>query len=110
MKTFKYKNYKKCYFYVNSYAMDLDVIYIRIENNTCGMITDCTKYLTLTTYEKNTTTIIDLEMVKFLKELKIVTKVIEKINYGNFSSVSYLCKINIEKLKEYSKEWYYQNA
>ena len=37
-------------------------------------------------------------------------KVIEKINYGNFSSVSYLCKINIEKLKEYSKEWYYQNA
>lgn len=107
MKTFKYKN---CYFYVNSYETNQDIIYIRIENNTCGMIIDCTKYLIQPMYEKNSTIIIDLEMVKFLKELKVVTKVIEKINYGNFSSVSYLCKINVKKLKEYSNEWYYQNA
>lgn len=110
MKTFKYKNHEKCYFYVDSYKIYPDVIYFRIENDTCEMITDCTKFHMFTLYEKNSTNIVDLEMVKFLKELKIVTKVIEKVHYGNFSGVLYHCKINIKKLKEYSKEWHFEYA
>lgn len=110
MKTFKYKDYKKCYFYVASYNADLNSMYIEIDNKKYDSIIDCTTHNMFTMYEQNTATIKTLELVKFLKELNVVKKVIKEIPYGNFGDKLYLCKIDTDILKEYSKEWHYQNA
>lgn len=110
MKTFKYKKHKNCHFMVASYIGNPDAIYIEIRNKSCESITDCTTFIRYAMYEPKTTTIKNLELVKFLKELKIVTRIISKIPYGNFSDSLYFCKINTDKLREYSKEWNYNYA
>lgn len=125
MKTFKYKKYKKCFFIVSSYVADEDAMYIGIENETEGSIADCTVYykdgiyipgfITVKNYSENS------NLTNFLKELKIITEICTRFPCNNFpetlatlnganpQSIDY-CQIDIEKLKEYSKEWHYQNA
>ncbi len=110
MKTFKYKNYKKCYFSVASYTPNPNAMYIEIDNKTYDSITECTTYTTSTPFIPKTAAIKTKELVNFLKELKVVTKVIAVLPYGNFSNKLYLCKIDTDILKEYSKEWHYQDA
>lgn len=110
MKTFNYKDYKKCYFYVDSYKANPKAMYIEIDNKRYDSITDCTLYAPYTPFEPETAAIKTKELVNFLKELKVITKIIAVLPYGNFSNELYLCKIDIDTLKEYTKEWHYKYA
>ncbi len=125
MKTFNYKNYKNCYFIVASYVADENAMYIGIENETEGNIIDCTVFrqdciylpglVTIKNYSENS------KLTTFLKKLKIITEINNRIPCNNFSSTLAslngkdpqtidCCEIDLEKLKEYSKEWHYQDA
>ena len=122
MKTFNYKKYKNCFFVVGTYLSDPSAMYIGIENKQDGMITDCTVYMRYTFYETGTVTIKNYSensnMTNFLKSLKIVKKVYNRVPCNNFSeTLASLksenpqtideCEIDIDLLKEYSKEWDY---
>ena len=120
MKTFKYKNNKKCYFIVSSYQTNPNAIAFSIENLKQGLITTCTVYIANKSYTKGLATIKNYSensgMTEFLKKLGIVTKVFIKKPCNDFVIGTFdpenaesidTVLIDTDKLKEYSKEWYY---
>lgn len=123
MKTFNYKKYKKCYFIVGTYAVDEYAMYIGIENKSEGMITDCTVFDRYSTYEPGKVTIKNYSenshLTDFLKKIKIIKKICKRIPCNNFpETLASLrggnpqtidnCEIDMDLLKEYSKEWNYE--
>jgi len=86
MKTFTYKKYKDCYFTVGKYLRGNNAMAISIENSTDGPITTCT----------------------VMHELGIVVNVIYSSPCDSYvrntSETIDICEIDMEKLKEYTKE------
>ena len=114
-KTFNYKNYRDCYFYVENYLYNKQAMAITIVNENEGNIVVCTVNMTDYLYEPNTATIknysINAGMTKFLKKLGIIEEVYSKVKCNQFASedetIDY-CAINITKLKEYTKYFNYE--
>lgn len=120
MKTFTYKNYKKCYFKVASYAADKKAMAILIENLKDGPIATCTVYDNYSAYSEHITTIKNYSenshMTNFLKKLNVVEDVlysnpcnafvVDTLNTNNPQTID-TCLINTDVLKEYSKVWNY---
>jgi len=114
-KTFKYKNYGYCYFNVGNYvynkqSMAISIMSIEEENITIATV-NMTDYL----YEPNTATIKNYSensgMTDFLKKLGIIEEVYSKVKCHPFASenetIDY-CLINMDKLKEYTKNFEYE--
>lgn len=114
MKKFKYKNYKNCYFIVSSYVKDENAMAIAIESDN-GPITVCTVYDELGLYCEGITTIKNYgensNITNFLKKLGIVREILNSFpcnySYPNSSETKDICLIDMDKLKQYSKEWHY---
>ena len=120
MKKFTYKNYRNCFFIVSSYAADEDAMAISIENNSEGPICTSTIYDRDGIYCSGITTIKNYSensfMTKFLEELGIIESIIDRrpcnphvyntLNTEDPQTID-TCVINLEKLKEYTKEWNY---
>lgn len=113
-KKFVYKNYKDCYFIVNNYRNGFQTIAITIENKKVGDITAVTVNMPGYCYSKDDATIKNYSenagMTKFLKKLGIVKEVYSRRKAHSEASKSEtidFCEIDIEKLKEYSKEFNY---
>ena len=114
-KTFKYKNYTNCTFFVDSYFNDTNAMYIAIQDEKGNTICNCTTYKSDFLYQKNTATIKNYMetsgMTKFLIKLGIVEQVITKSLFKIFAnskndSIDY-CDINIDNLKKYSNNFNY---
>ena len=112
MKTFNYKKYKNCYFKVGRYLYGDNAMAISIENETNGPITTCTVIHELGMYMENITTIKNYSenanITNFLKSLGIVVNVIGSYPCNayvkNTTETIDICEIDMEKLKEYTKE------
>lgn len=125
MKTFTYKKYKKCYFIVSTYLQPKNPIAIMIYNDKEGPISDCTTYIRGLSYKslaviKNYSE--NSKMTDFLQQLGIIKEIKCRFACNSFpETLSSLqtdnpqtmdvCEINIDKLKEYSMLWDYdENA
>ena len=115
-KTFKYKDYKDCSFYVSNYATNPDSMSIKILGKNGKSICDCTTNKKDYFYEENTATIRNYNenygMTRFLIKLGVVKQVITKSRFSiyadsNNDSIDY-CDIDIEILKKYSSEFDYK--
>ena len=113
-KKFNYKNYKNCWFNVGKYAGMFGTMFIEIENKEKGEICVATVNMPGYCYDAGETTIKNYSenngMTKFLQKLGIIDEVYsrKKCNpmAGAKETIDY-CKINVEKLKEYSKNFDY---
>lgn len=119
MKKFTYKNYKNCYFIVGSYVADKRAMAISIQSDG-EPITTCTVYDDFGMYNEHITTIKNYSenshMTDFLKELGVVADIIDRYPCNRFvydtletdnPQTMDICIIDIDKLKEYCKEWHY---
>lgn len=111
-KKFDYKNYKDCYFIVSNYRNGFQPIAITIENKKVGIITTATVNMPGYCYSYEDATIKNYSenagMTKFLKRLGIIKEIYSRRKAHPEASKSEtidFCEINIEKLKEYSKEF-----
>lgn len=122
MKTFRFKKYPKCNFWVSHYYFDDDAIAIVIVDSvTNDVICKCTTYDIHFNYNLGIATIKNytenVGMTDFLKDLGVVEEVIKSyiLNEGieDFGGISIeketidVCKINIKLLKSYATEWRY---
>lgn len=120
MDTFNYKKYKNCYFTVASYEANPNAIAFSIENQENGLIATCTIFIGHTTYMDSLATIKNYSensgITKFLQKLGIVTNIffrepcncltIGTLDTKNPQTIDTVL-IDMDKLKQYSKEWYY---
>ena len=120
MNTFSYTKYKHCYFTVASYQADSEAIAFSIENLEDGPIATCTIFDSEGCYTNGLATIKKYSensgMTKFLKKLGVVSDIIfrkpcnsfvmDTLNTKNPQSIDTVL-IDTDKLKKYSKEWYY---
>ena len=120
IKSFDYKTYKNCYFIVSSYTCDPMAMAISIFNNSDGDITTVTVYMDGYVYAPGLTAIKNYSentgITKFLQELGIIEEILDRrppnqhvahtLNTPNPETIDW-CVINTDKLKEYTKEWYY---
>lgn len=113
-KTFKYKEYGDCYFNVENYKYNKQAMAITIMNNEGERIiatVNMNDYL----YYPDTATIKkyseDSGMTKFLEDLGIIEEIYSKVqchpNALKTETIDY-CIINIDKLKEYTKNFNYE--
>lgn len=114
-KTFKYKNYGDCYFNVNNYMYNKQAMAISIvsckKDEDIVVTVNMKDYL----YEPDTATIRNYSytagMTKFLQKLGIIEEIYSQVkcnpNASQSETIDY-CLINIEKLKEYTKEFNYE--
>lgn len=114
-KTFKYKDYENCYFNVGNYYYGKDSMAITMINTKGEEITTVTVNMTNYFYEPDTATIKNYSenagMTKFLKKLGIIEEIYSSRlcnPYAKKSETIDYCSINIEKLKEYTKEFNYK--
>lgn len=114
-KTFKYKNYGDCYFNVGNYMYNRQSMAISIVSTEGESITTVTVNMRYYMYEPNTATIKNYSensgMTKFLQKLGIIEEVYSKSKCNPYASaketIDY-CLINIDKLKEYTKNFNYE--
>lgn len=114
-KTFSYKTYKNCSFYVGNYpAYKQAMAIIMVDGNGEDIVTvtvNMTDYL----YEPDTATIKNYSegagLTKFLQKLGIIEEIYTRKHCNPYApkdeTIDY-CLINIEKLKEYSNEFNYE--
>ena len=114
-KTFKYKEYGDCYFNVGNYMYNKQSMAITIMSKDGENITVATVNMNDYLYEPDTATIKNYSenagMTKFLKNLGIIEEVYSKVqchpNALKTETIDY-CLINIDKLKEYTKNFNYE--
>lgn len=115
-KTFKYKNYDNCSFYVMNYSRNPDAMFIGILDEHGNRICECTTNKADYFYEENTAVIKNYMetygMTSFLMKKGIVKEIITRSNFkifatSNKESIDY-CDIDIEKLKKYSSTFNYE--
>lgn len=114
-KTFKIWDYKNCSFIVSHYITEPNAIAIVIQDNdTSEIVTKCTIYDISEEYRVGMATIKNYsenkEMTEFLKNLGIVTNIIESHQVNEMTEDTEtidVCNIDLKKLKEYSIEWHY---
>lgn len=112
---FNYKNYKNCYFEVGNYVYNPQSMYIQIRNSEEGDITTVTVNMPDYFYLPETITVKNYSyncgITKFLKELGIIEEIYTSVKCHPLAAenetIDY-CKVNIEKLKEYSKVFNYE--
>lgn len=113
-KTFKYKKYGDCYFNVGNYAYNKQAMAITImskEGERIIATVNMNDYL----YYPDTATIKNYSenagMTKFLEDLGIIEEVYSKVQCHpkalKTETIDY-CLINIDKLKEYTKNFNYE--
>jgi len=114
-KKFNYKKYKNCYFEVGNYAYNSQSMYIQIKNNDEGDILTATVNMPDYFYTPDTATIKNYSenkgITKFLEKLGIIEEIYTRRKCNPFASDNEtidFCQINIDKLKEYSKEFNYE--
>lgn len=113
-KTFNYKKYENCYFEVGNYLYNFQSMYIKIKNERgCEIVAtvNMPDYL----YMPDTATIKNYSensgMTKFLQKLGIIEEIYTRKKCHPMAAISETidyCEINIEKLKEYSREFKYE--
>ncbi len=114
-KTFKYKNYGDCYFNVGNYFHNKQSMAISILSKNGESIAVATVNMNDYLYEPDTATIKNYSenacMTNFLEELGVVEEVYSKVPCNPYAlkteTIDY-CLINIEKLKEYTKQFNYE--
>lgn len=114
-KNFKIWDYKNCSFIVSHYITEPSAIAIVIkDNDTSEIVTKCTIYDIFEEYQLGMATIKNYsenkEMTEFLKNLGIVTNIIESHQVNEMAEDTEtidVCNIDLKKLKEYSIEWHY---
>ena len=113
-KTFKYKNYEDCYFSVGSYYYNKYSMAISILNTEGESITTVTVNMKDYFYSPYTATIKNYSensgITNFLKKLGIIEEIYSQRQcnpYASDSETIDFCLINVDKLKEYSKEFNY---
>ena len=114
-KKFSYKNYLDCYFEVGNYMYNPDSMFINIKNSEDGDITTATVNMMDYFYLPNTATIKNYSenggITKFLQKLGVVEEIYTRKKCNEWASenetIDY-CEINLDKLKEYSKEFNYK--
>ena len=117
-KTFKYKNYRNCYFEVGNYLYNSQAMYIELygdgDGEKDGLIITVTVNIN-DFYMPDTATIKNYSdnagITKFLQKLGIIEEIYSrrKCNpYALDSETIDFCLINIEKLKTYSKSFNYE--
>lgn len=114
-KTFNYKNYGNCYFNVGNYMYNKQSMAISIISTEGESITTVTVNMRDYMYEPNTATIKNYSensgITKFLQKLGIIEEVYSKSKCNPYASaketIDY-CLINIDKLKEYTKNFNYE--
>lgn len=114
-KTFKYKNYGDCYFNVGNYYHNKQSMAITIKSMDGEDITVATVNMPDYLYEPDTATIKNYSenagITEFLEKLGIIEDIYtrKKCNiYASGTETIDYCLINIDKLKEYSKEFNYE--
>lgn len=114
-KTFKYKNYGDCYFNVGNYYYNKFAMAISIFNMDGESITTVTVNMNDYLYTPYTATIKNYSensgITHFLEDLGIIEEVYSKVQCNPYASKSETidyCLINVDKLKEYSKEFNYE--
>lgn len=114
-KNFKIWDYKNCSFIVSHYLIEPSAIAIVIkDNDTSEIVTKCTIYDIFEEYRVGIATIKNYsenkEMTEFLKNLGIVTNIIERHKVNEMAEDTEtidVCNIDLKKLKEYACEWHY---
>ncbi|MBP3254923.1 MAG: hypothetical protein J6M60_00315 [Clostridia bacterium] len=114
-KTFKYKKFNDCYFEVGNYLYNKQAMYIQIKNKKYGNIAIATVNMPEYFYSPGTTTIKNYSensgMTEFLQKLGVIEIVYTKSRVNSLAAESEtidFCKINMEKLKEYSNKFEYE--
>ena len=114
-KTFKYKDYENCYFNVGNYYYNKASMAINMVNTEGESITTVTVNMQDYFYSPNTATIKNYSenagMTKFLKKFGIIEEVYSSRvcnPYAQKSETIDYCSIDIDKLKEYTKEFNYK--
>lgn len=114
-KRFKYKTYKNCYLEVGNYLYNSQSMFIQIKNDNEGDIATATVNMPDYLYMPETATIKNYSensgMTKILQKLGIVEEIYTQRKCNPFASDNEtidFCQINIDKLKEYSKEFHYE--
>lgn len=114
-KTFKYKNYKKCSFYVGNYNTNKQAMSISMIDGDGDDIVTVTVNMPDYLYEPDTATIRNYSegagLTKLLQKLGIIEEIYTRKHCNPYAlkteTIDY-CLINIEKLKEYSYEFNYE--
>ena len=115
MKTFKYKNYGDCYFEVNNYFHNKKSMAISIKSINGERITVATVNMVNYIYEPNTATIKNYSentgITDFLENLDFIIDIYSRKKCNPYAAenetIDY-CLIDIDRLKEYSKEFNYK--
>lgn len=114
-KTFEYKGKEGCYFKVGSYLSNPQCMFIVIGNNIDEGETVCTVNMTNYMYFPDTTTVKNYSensgMTEFLLKLGVIEEIYSKVPAHQLAEKGEtidFCAINVEKLKEYSKEYNYE--
>lgn len=114
-KTFKYKDYRDCYFEVGNYAYNKQSMYIQIINKLDGEIITATVNMPDYFYSPNTASIKNYSensgMTEFLQKLGIIEIIYtrNKVNpYASEGETIDFCAINVDKLKEYANKFEYE--
>lgn len=114
-KKFKYKEYKNCYFEVGNYKNNSQSMFIQIKNNVKGNIRTVTANMKDYLYMPDTATIKNYSenkgMTKLLEKLGIIEAIYTRRKchpYASDNETIDFCQINVDKLKEYSKEFNYE--
>lgn len=111
---FNYKNYKNCYCEVGNYTYNSQSMFIQIKNEKYGDLYTATVNMPDYMYLPDTATIRNYSensgMTEFLRKLGIIEEIYTRRKCHpraeNNETIDF-CKINIEKLKKYSKEFNY---
>lgn len=113
-KTFKYRKYNNCYCEVGNYAYNSQSMFIQIKNKEYGDLYTATVNMPDYMYLPDTATIKNYSensgMTEFLQKLGIIEEIYTRRKchpMAEDSETIDFCQINIEKLKEYSKEFNY---
>jgi len=114
-KKFNYKKYKNCWFNVGRYVGMFGPMFIEIENEKEGPICVATVNMPGYCYDVCETTIKNYSensgMTKFLQKMGIIKEIYGRSKCNPMAGVKETidyCLINIEKLKEYSKNFDYE--
>lgn len=114
-KKFNYKKYKDCYFEVGNYFYNSQSMFIQIKNKEYGELYTATVNMPDYLYMPDTATIKNYSensgMTEFLQELGVIEEIYTRRKShprALDSETIDFCQIDIEKLKEYSKEFNYE--
>ena len=114
-KKFNYKNYKNCYFEVGTYLYNPFAMSIKIVNARGDDITMVTVNMKDYVYYPGSATIRNYSensgMTEFLRKLGIIGEIYTRKRCNPQASKNEtidFCEINVDKLKEYSKEFEYE--